>query len=171
MLSPSFPLFDQTQQIEKLEKQVNELTVAIEQSQTSINQYQTQLKKNQEEIAVYQNELTAYVNREAEIRTYIETMNQPGNENLALNANFIEKLGELVSKEDRKAIPVNNGSGSGTSLFDWLREAERIARNNEWTDSQKIHFFGDRLRGDAADWHSDYLESHPNAANLKTKMI
>ena len=88
-----------------------------------------------------------------------------GNGEMALNVNIIEKLGELVSKEDRKSIPVYNGNGSGTSLFDWLRDAERIARNNDWSDSQKIRFFGDRLRGDAADWHSDFLESHPQTNN------
>ena len=73
---------------------------------------------------------------------------------------FLRHLGELVTREDRKNIPIFKGDGE---LFaaDWLREAERIARSNEWDDSQKIKFFADRLRGEAYEWHCEYLEENP----------
>ncbi len=92
---------------------------------------------------------------------------------MAIKTTLVEQLGELVSREDRKSIRVYNGTGSGTPLYTWLKEAERVASNNDWNDAQKICFFGDRLRGDAADWHTEFLENREQAANynqLKTSL-
>lgn len=56
-------------------------------------------------------------------------------------------------------------------FYDWIREAERVACNNNRNDEQKIRFFGERLRGDAAECHSNFLASnaqHNNYAEWKT---
>lgn len=79
---------------------------------------------------------------------------------------FLKHLGELVSREDRKNIPIFKGDGEHY-VSDWLREAERTARSNEWDDSQKIKFFADRLRGEAYEWHSDYVENNTSPLNYQ----
>ncbi len=43
-------------------------------------------------------------------------------------------------------------------INNWLKDAERVAQSAGWTPKDKIKYFSDRLRGDAADWHSDYIE-------------
>lgn len=73
---------------------------------------------------------------------------------------FLKQLGELVSREDRKNIPIFKGDGD-PFVVDWLRDAERIARSNEWDDSQRIKFFSDRLRGEACEWHFEFLDRNP----------
>ena len=40
----------------------------------------------------------------------------------------------------------------------WLKEAERVAQSAGWNETEKIKYFSDRLRSDAADWHSEYME-------------
>ena len=81
---------------------------------------------------------------------------------------FLKQLGELISRDDRKNIPHFRGDGD---LFagDWLREAERVARTNEWDDSQKIRFFGDRLKGEAREWHMELLERYPEGINYNNR--
>lgn len=115
-----------------------------------------------------QAEIDKLIEREKIIRFHLTNIEQNEPINMALNAEFIEKLGELVSKEDRKTIPLFKGGVSDSKLseFDWIKEAERIARSNNWTDSHKIRFFGDRLKGDAADWHSEYLEKYPQRITI-----
>jgi hypothetical protein len=39
-----------------------------------------------------------------------------------------------------------------------LNDAERVAQSAGWGAKDKIKYFSDRLRGDAADWHSDYID-------------
>ena len=68
------------------------------------------------------------------------------------------KLGELFSREEKKTIPIYKGAPEDLDVAEWLREAERVARNNEWSDEQKLRFFSDRLKGDALEWHLTYTE-------------
>ena len=85
----------------------------------------------------------------------------PGNRQTAGQSAFLKQLGELVSREDRKNIPVFKGDGD-PFVADWLREAERIARSNEWDDTQKLKFFSSRLKGEASEWHYEFLERNPD---------
>jgi hypothetical protein len=41
---------------------------------------------------------------------------------------------------------------------EWLKAAEHVARNNDCDDDQKINFFADRLKGEALEWHGNYVE-------------
>ena len=75
------------------------------------------------------------------------------------------RLGELFSREDKKSIPFFKGSSSDQLVTEWLKEAERTARNNNWTDEQKIRNFSDRLKSEAADWHVEYLDLKTTPAN------
>ena len=68
------------------------------------------------------------------------------------------KLGELFSREEKKTIPIYKGSSDDIDIKDWLREAERVARNNDWSDNQKLRFFSDRLKGDALEWHLTFMD-------------
>ena len=75
---------------------------------------------------------------------------------------LIRQLGELFSREDKKSIQIFKGSNNDCLVTDWIREAERIARNNQWDDAQKLRFFPDRFKGEAMDWHVEYIEQHDN---------
>ena len=70
------------------------------------------------------------------------------------NDALVRQLGELFSREDKKSIPIFKRSSDEKLVTDWLREAERIANNNEWDDEQKLKFFPDRFKHEAADWHA-----------------
>ena len=48
-------------------------------------------------------------------------------------------------------------------MYSWLKEAERVARNNDWSDVQKLRFFQDRLKGESMDWHLDFIQNNPIA--------
>ncbi|EFX66062.1 hypothetical protein DAPPUDRAFT_332580 [Daphnia pulex] len=63
-------------------------------------------------------------------------------------------LRELYSQDERKAIPVFKGKRGEQLINNWLKDAERVAQSAGWTPKDKIKYFSDRLRGDAADWHS-----------------
>ena len=58
---------------------------------------------------------------------------------------FVQKLGELFSREEKKTIPTYKGKTSDKPVTDWLKIAERVAQNNNWDPAQKIRFFSDRL--------------------------
>lgn len=77
------------------------------------------------------------------------------------------QLGELFSREEKKSIPLYKGQADDSDVKEWLIEAERIARNNSWSDNQKVRFFSDRLKGEALDWHLDYTEKK----NIENKIV
>ena len=65
----------------------------------------------------------------------------------------------LYSLEERKQIPVFEGKRGKPLVHVWLEEAERVAQSSSWSSADKIKSFGDRLRGDAFDWHKTYIAS------------
>jgi hypothetical protein len=42
----------------------------------------------------------------------------------------------------------------------WLREAETLAILNKWDEEEKIRYFSQRLRGEAAEWLEEYLRDY-----------
>lgn len=72
------------------------------------------------------------------------------------NGALTKNLGELFSREDKKSIPVLKSSISDKLITHWLKEAERVARNNNWDDEHKIKFPPTVLREKKAEWHSTY---------------
>jgi hypothetical protein len=71
---------------------------------------------------------------------------------------IVKVLGELFSREDKKSIPTFKGNSTDKLMPEWLKAAEHVARNNDWDDDQKINFFADRLKGEALEWHDNYVE-------------
>jgi hypothetical protein len=74
-------------------------------------------------------------------------------------------LGELFSREDKKSIPVFKGKSTDKLITEWLKMAEHVARNNGWDDEQKLRFFSDRLKGEALEWHDEYVEEQDQCLN------
>jgi len=74
-------------------------------------------------------------------------------------------LRELYSRDERKSIPVYKGKRGDQLINIWLKDAERVAQNAGWDAKDKIKYFSDRLRGDAADWHSDYIDHAADKEN------
>ncbi|EFX73066.1 hypothetical protein DAPPUDRAFT_325562 [Daphnia pulex] len=68
------------------------------------------------------------------------------------------QLSELYSQDERKSIPVDKGKRGDQMINNWLKDAERVAQSAGCDAKDKIKYFSDRLRGDAADWHSDYID-------------
>ena len=71
---------------------------------------------------------------------------------------IVKVLGELFSREDKKSIPTFKGKSTDKLISEWLKAAEHVARNNDWDDDQKIRFFSDRLKGEALEWHDNYVD-------------
>jgi hypothetical protein len=89
-------------------------------------------------------------------RTNIITMTLGnGNEDAPITKSHLR---ELYSQDERKSIPIFKGKRGEQLVNNWLKDAERVAQSAGWEKKDKIKYFSDRLRGDAADWHSDYME-------------
>ncbi|KAK4030644.1 hypothetical protein OUZ56_023917 [Daphnia magna] len=80
---------------------------------------------------------------------------------------IVKALGELFSREDKKANPIFKGKSTDKLISEWLRGTEHVARNNEWDDNQKIRFFSDRLKGEAFEWHENYAEEEGDDLNYQ----
>ncbi|KAK4006535.1 hypothetical protein OUZ56_011690 [Daphnia magna] len=80
---------------------------------------------------------------------------------------IVKALGELFSREDKKAIPIFKGKSTDKLISEWLRGAEHVARNNEWDDNLKKRFFSDRLKGEAFEWHENYAEEEGDDLNYQ----
>ena len=80
---------------------------------------------------------------------------------------IVKVLGELFSREDKKSIPAFKGKSTDKLITEWLKAAEHVARNNDWDDDQKIRFFSDRLKGEALEWHDNYIEEQGNTLNYE----
>ena len=70
---------------------------------------------------------------------------------------IVRVLGELFSREDKKSIPAYKGKSTDKLITEWLKAAEHVAKNNDWDEDQKIRFFSDRLKGEALEWHDNYV--------------
>ena len=80
---------------------------------------------------------------------------------------IVRVLGELLSREDKKSITPYKGKSTDKLIIEWLKNAEHVARNNNWDDEQKLRFFSDRLRGEAMEWHEEYLNEQGSEIDYK----
>jgi hypothetical protein len=78
---------------------------------------------------------------------------------------IVKVLGELFSREDKKSILAFKGKSTDKLITEWLKTAEHVARNNGWDDEQKLRFFSDRLKGEALEWHDEYVEEQDQCLN------
>jgi hypothetical protein len=74
-------------------------------------------------------------------------------------------LGELFSRENKKSIPTFKGKSTNKLITEWLKTAEHVARNNDWDEEQKLRFFSGRLKGEALEWHDEYVEEQDHLLN------
>ena len=112
------------------------------------------ISRNKQIVTLEQNKSLSELN--------IDSFN-PENINMAekTSKELAKKIGELFSREDKKSIPIFKGQSDDRDINDWLKEAERIAQNNEWDDGQRVRFFSDRLKGEALDWHLEFKSENP----------
>ena len=104
-----------------------------------------------------------------------DTGNTIGNQDQAADTTILDNvakpivkvLGELFSREDKKSIPTFKGKSTDKLITEWLKTAEHVARNNDWDEDQKIRFFSDRLKGEALEWHDNYIEEQGNILNYE----
>lgn len=47
-----------------------------------------------------------------------------------------------------------------------MKRAEHLARNKNWDDEKK-RFFSDRLKGEALEWHNDFVEHQEDELNYR----
>jgi hypothetical protein len=57
------------------------------------------------------------------------------------------------------------GKSTNKLITEWLKTGEHVAGNNDWDEEQKLQFFSDRLKGEALEWHDEYVEEQDQ--NLK----
>ena len=77
-----------------------------------------------------------------------------------LETSIVKGLGEMFTREDKRNIRVYKGKSSDPPITTWLKEAEITAALNNWDDQQKIRFFSDRLKDEAAEWLLEFFESN-----------
>jgi hypothetical protein len=80
---------------------------------------------------------------------------------------IVKVLGELFYRADKKSIPAFKGKSTDKLITEWLKTAEHVARNNDWDEDQKLRFFSDRLKGEALEWHDNYIEEQGNTLNYE----
>ena len=86
--------------------------------------------------------------------------NLPANVTLKdLETSLVKGLGELFTREDKKNIRVFRGKPSDPPITSWLKDAEITAYLNGWDDEQKVRYFSDRLKDEAAEWLREYVEN------------
>jgi len=76
-------------------------------------------------------------------------------------APLISAIEGFLSKDEKKAIPFFSGSDSTINVTKWIRDAERTGKTNGWPETIWLTTFSSRLKGDAQDWHVEYIEN-PN---------
>ena len=76
-----------------------------------------------------------------------------------LESSIVKGIGEMFTREDKRNIRVFKGKPSDPPVTTWLKEAEITAALNGWDDSQKVRYFSDRLKDEAAEWLLEYMES------------
>jgi hypothetical protein len=79
---------------------------------------------------------------------------------------IVKVLGELFSREDKKSNQAFKGKSTDKLITEWLKAAEHVARNNDWDEDQKLRFFSDRLKGEALEWHDEYVEEQDYLLNF-----
>ena len=79
-----------------------------------------------------------------------------------LETSLAKGLGELFTREDKKNIRVFRGKPSDPPITSWLKDAEITAYLNGWDDEQKVRYFSDRLKDEAAEWLREYVENDGN---------
>ena len=77
---------------------------------------------------------------------------------------LVKSLSELFSREDKQSIRVFKGRPSDPPITTWLKEAEITAYLNEWDDEQKVRYFSDRLKDEAAEWLREYIDNEGDLA-------
>jgi hypothetical protein len=111
-----------------------------------------------------------------------DTRNSTGNQDQTADTTILDTvtkpivkvLGELFSREDKKSIPTFKGKSTDKLITEWLKTAEHVARNNDWDEEQKLRFFSDRLKGEALEWHDEYVEEqdyHLNYTDWRKDII
>ena len=142
--------------IEKLTTQTNEQSIII----SNLQKRNLKLKKNRRVSIANMN----FDNDGASTSRKVSQTTRTDVDKTALEA-VTKSLGELMSREDKKSIPIFKGKSTDKLITKWLRDAEHVARNNDWDDLQKIRFFSDRLEGIALDWHEKFIESFIESEN------
>ncbi|KAK4028690.1 hypothetical protein OUZ56_021694 [Daphnia magna] len=162
--------FEQT--IENLKTQIEHLNKTI----IYLEQENQQLKKKVDMGATHDDEDTSektFVNnskknpKDDDIPETEQDDEDAKKKNRYFTQPIVKALGELFSREDKKAIPIFKGKSTDKLISEWLRGAEHVARNNEWDDNQKIRFFSDRLKGEAFEWHENYAEEEGDDLNYQ----
>ncbi|KAK4006791.1 hypothetical protein OUZ56_011949 [Daphnia magna] len=98
-------------------------------------------------------------------KKYPKDDNIPANEQDDEGKKSEQALGELFSRENKKAIPIFKEKSTDKLIS--ANISEHVARNNEWDDNQKIRFFSDRLKGEAFEWHENYAEEEGDDLNYQ----
>jgi len=153
---------------------ITELTTAEE---TSISYSETLLEK-QRELADKDFEINQLRQANIDQQDFINNLqpqitNSPQRQQQNINlldditmANVAEaiqqSLQELISHQNKQQIPLYSGFLNDLPIEDWIKDAERVARTAGWDNTLKFKFFSDRLRGIAATFNDEYLETNQN---------
>lgn len=79
-----------------------------------------------------------------------------GEQSEMANTELARKFDQIISRDEKKEIPFYDGEAE--DVHKWLQQAERVANNNDWSMDQKVRYFSDRLKGEALEWHNEYME-------------
>lgn len=83
------------------------------------------------------------------------TDNSKMGETDALARVFDKFFHDLSNKESKNNIPEYKGTSQDKPITVWLKQAEKVARKNRWSDEATIKYLGSRLTGKAENWCID----------------
>ncbi|XP_059353433.1 repetitive organellar protein-like, partial [Daphnia carinata] len=123
----------ESEQVEKLQQLNNDLQNQIEIQNNNLLQLERkyQTLKNKIEMGLSHKEASRIDRDTTDTDSLDTSTTQP----------IVKALGELFSREDKKSIPIFKGKSTDKLITEWLKDAEHVARNNDWDDNQKIRFY------------------------------
>lgn len=75
---------------------------------------------------------------------------------------FKDGFDNIRGNDDKNNIPIFRGSSQDQPVKVWLKEAESMARSNEWSKELTKRYLGSRMRGAAMTWLDDRKAKHPD---------
>ena len=163
-------------QTQEFRDRINILQIELATAQETSTNYLEALSEKQKELANKDKEINQLrqINLDQQDvinNQQVPTVNNPQQQNINLLDDIAmadvadvlkESLQELISHQNKQQIPFYSGFLNDQPIEDWLKDAERVARTAGWNNPLKLKFFSDRLRGIAATFNDEYLDTNQN---------
>jgi len=144
----------ETSSLPRLKETIELLEKALETKGTEHKTATEKLKEADQVLKSQQSEINKQNQTITELRKRVSEFEEE--QDIMANAELARKFDQIISRDEKKEIPLYDGESD--DVHKWIQQAERVSNNNSWAMDQKIRYFSDRLKGEALEWHNEYME-------------